>query len=202
MPGTSSARWFGLSFHRPRSFSPLVSPGIARFELVVFPDPNGDHCKAFGNVNRIEALLLLAHSERCCGPSLHDENSAGTSHKIAGDLAGSMVIVTGEQHFDSAVLDRVKRQFLPSNRTSQFSSDLKCKEGVVSDEDSHRVARSSSKGFTDERYLILVDASVFEGQRASRVDPKDSNSREFNEWAQGVVDEASIASQWPQNAPE
>ena len=113
-----------------------------------------------------------------------------------------MVIVTGEQHFDSAVLDRVERQFLPSNRASQFSSDLKCKEGVVSDEDSHRVVRSSSKGFTDERDLILVDASVFEGQRASRVDPKDSNSREFHEWAQGVVDEASIASQWPQNAPE
>ena len=85
---------------------------------------DGDRRAAVGNVDPVEALLLLANPGRRRGARLNDENAAGPGHEIARILVRGMMIVPGEQHVDAGFLDRVERHFLSPNRALDLLTDL------------------------------------------------------------------------------
>ena len=61
---------------------------------------------------------------------------------------------------------------------------------------------SARKGIADECNLVAIDAAVLERQGASGVDPQNGEARKLNKRAEIVVDEAAIAGERRQEAPE
>jgi len=89
-----------------------------------------------------------------------------------------------------------------ADRPARDFADFQRKQRMVSDQNTHRLARCARKGLADEFDLIGVDAAVLEGQRARGVDAEHRNSRQLDEWAQGLVDEAAVARERRQEAAE
>ena len=75
-----------------------------------------------------------------------------------------MVVVPGEQHVDAGLLDRVEREFLAADRALGLARDLEREQGMVRDEDAHRLARRPRERVADEAYLVGVDPAVLERQ--------------------------------------
>src|SRR5206468_1596753 len=118
----------------------------------------------------VEALFLLTNTGRGCGAGLNHENAPGPRHQLARVLARRVMIMPGKHHVDAGFLDRVERQLLPADRALDLPFDLQREQRMMSDDHTHAVARRAREGLADELDLLLVDASVLEGQRASGVD--------------------------------
>ena len=99
-------------------------------------------------------------------------------------------------------LDGVERQLLPPDRALDLAADLQREQRMVSDDDAHRLARRARECFADELDLVLVDASVLEGQRPRGVDAEHRDAGKLDERAQGLVDEAAVAGERRQEAAQ
>ena len=102
----------------------------------------------------------------------------------------------GEQHVDSRLAYRLKRELLPTDRLAELRSvaDRKREHRVVRDEDFRHVVRLGERR-PDELHLLAADPPVLEGQRAGGVYAKDSRPLDLVERAQAFVDEPFVAGQ-------
>ena len=99
---------------------------------------NGDRDRAFGDIDDVEALLLLADAGRGRGARLHDQHAAGPGDEVARVLAGRVMIVAGEHHVDARLFDRVEREFLAPDRSLDLLADLEREQRMMGDEHPHR----------------------------------------------------------------
>src|SRR5436190_14306544 len=91
---------FGRLAEYPFAAHPFVALRVPGLEVVAIPGVNGDRCTALGDVDHVEALLLLTNSRRGSCSRLDDEHAAGARHQVASILADGVMRVARQEHVD------------------------------------------------------------------------------------------------------
>src|SRR6185369_9145547 len=113
----------------------LIGLRLGRPERRAVPAVNGDRHLRIGDIDRVEALLLLANAGRGRRARLDDEHASGTRDEIARVLARRVMRVPREQDVDPRFLDRVERQLLPPDRPLDLLAHGEREKRMVGDED-------------------------------------------------------------------
>ena len=151
---------------------------------------------AVRKVDDVVALLLLAHSRRCCGASLDNKDAPCPGNEFARILARGVMMVPCKNHIDTCTVDCFEREILPADRTLDIASDLHRKQWVVSNKDAHCTRCCTRERLADESHLVLVDPAILECQRSRGVDSKYCDPLQFDKRAQAFIDKAAVAREW------
>ena len=98
---------------------PGVGLFVPRHESPPIPALHGQRHPVAGDIDTIEALLLVTQAVGSRGPRLDDQRRSRPGREFPRGVARCAVVMAGQQQVDAGIGDGIEGQFLPPHRLAE-----------------------------------------------------------------------------------